>query len=825
MTSRFSPHRVVPSQCPALQRISLKAAVLVFGLGLILLLVCTARAQDGVVCGSQAYLDSLPVKPPKDPSTKRQIQLVNCSDQLLLGAANAAHEAGKPPYPVFPQEDTWEMQPYVQGSDANVLTIDIPQEWYGQFRSGGVAPNFWARTGCRYDPVTNRAQCETGGCGGQYDCSSANLSPPPGTTLAEWTFYQQFQDQFIDSPDISAVNGANLTIDISPMGGDDLDPLNPKDFHWLKWNYPLTVHGHDLREPTRCTAANGSTFSVARSEIDQTRSGLVNYPLLGYVIVDANGKPTMPAGDNVLACLSNCGKYKFPEEVGKTGCKTKTDPNCYAWTTFCAGNDAIKYSQQCDTDADCVNFNGGIDYHIACFKKNGPGKRGTCELRAFYKNTVSKCNGVSGTQPAAPASTVACNNTYGSVNPLDQDSSTKFDWADQPVVGTCDSVTFNGNKLSCIGDDTLHLVLHGAYTWPNDPEVFQGNAKVYRIIFSPEGRGLAPITPAQGIPSCDVLPANYKYADNRTNCSIPVKNQYAMFGIGVVQNQGPQKWQSNGHDWPCFLTQRGAGDNGVLCRWNPPPAGSNCTAPLTDTYVTKGACGRNDTGTSLTSGDITPASGDPLFLQVSIPKVLNTVSAPVSLSGCVPDQGLGSWTLIASQTVHGNQGFVAWYKGTANTSLACKVTMTMATENPAELKVYDVPKFNGTVETMSTASGDYVSGPSPSISAGSAATAFSNDLQLGALLMVNNLPTPVTYWSNWLTNGANELTCLANNTNCPKDDGTDFLPGHGPFSANSESGHNNVAPGTQYFHRDTDIVANQSQFSWVGLAIYVELNP
>ena len=88
------------------------------------------------------------------------------------------------------------------------------------------------------------------------------------------------------------------------------------------------------------------------------------------------------------------------------------------------------------------------------------------------------------------------------------------------------------------------------------------------------------------------------------------------------------------------------------------------------------------------------------------------------------------------------------------------------------------------------------------MSAGSATTAFSSDLQLGALLMVDQKPTPVTYWTNWLSNGANELTCLGNNVNCPKDDGTDFLPGHGPFSGNSDVGHRVVTPGTQYFHRD-----------------------
>ena len=423
-----------------------------------------------------------------------------------------------------------------------MLTIDIPPQWYGQFKTGGVAPNFWARTGCRYDTLTDRAQCETGGCGGQYDCSSANISPPPGTTLAEWTFYQQFGNTFIDSPDISAVNGANLTIDIAPRGGSDTNPLNPKDFHWLAWNYPLTVHGADLRAAKNCLVNSNSgtdfNFSIERSDIAATKSVEPNYPLLGYVIVDGNGKPTMPAGNNTLACLSNCGRYKFPAEVGKTGCNPKTDQNCYAWTTFCAGNDDVKYSQSCNTDADCLKYNNGVDYHIACFQKNGPNKPGTCELRAFYNAATSKCNGVQDPQPAGPASSVPCNNTYGSINPLDPDPTTKIDWADQPAVETCAKVTFNGKKVACIGDDTLHAILHGAYTWPNDPEVFGGDAPVYRIIFAPGGTP-APITAAQNtLPDCSALPANYQYSQNRTNCSISVNNHGAVFGVGRVANDG-----------------------------------------------------------------------------------------------------------------------------------------------------------------------------------------------------------------------------------------------------------------------------------------------
>lgn len=799
--------------------------------------VRTAQAQDdpaGAVCGSAEYLANLPVKSPKDPNTKRQVQLVNCSDQILLGAANAARAANQPAWPVFPQEDTWVMQPFNPNNPTNydnVLTIDIPPQWYGQ-HVGGNTGNFWARTGCRYDEVANRAECETGGCSSQYDCSSANVSPPPATSIVEWTFYQQFSTYFFDSPDISAVNGANLTIDVSPRGGDDLDPLNPKDFHWLNWNYPLTVHGADLREPGNCQTSSTNIFQIFRSDIDKTiNSERPNYPYLGYVIVDGNGDPTMPTGNNSLACQNNCGKYKFPVEVAKPGCDAKTDPQCYFWDVFCAGDPAIEYGQSCDTDADCLKFNGGVDYHVACFKKSGPQGKGTCELRAFFNGTVSACNGIMGDQPTGPTSKIACTNTYGSINPLDNDKQTKYDWADQPIVGKCSDVVFvgTGKKGACIGDDTLHKILHGAYTWPNDPQVYQSDAPVYRIVFSPEGRGKAPITAAQALPACDNLPANYKPAANRMHCSTNINGQNAFYGLAEVQNAGPQKWQSTGEDWPCSAgSQRGDTVQGVLCYWNPPPPDYNCLAPKTDsTYVTKSACGRIDSGTSLVSASITPNSGDPLFVEVSIPQVLNAVSLPTSVSGCVPS-GMGAWTLIASQALNSNQGVIAWYKGTSNTSVACTVTVTMASSNPAELKVYDVPKFNGTVETRSSASGNCIlpSCAAPySVTAGTATTAFPNDLQLGALLQVNQTPTPVTYWADWLSNGPNELTCLGFNTNCPRDDGPDFLPGHGPYSGNSVVGHNPVKPGAQYFHQNVFIVVPGSKFSWVGLAIYPELKP
>jgi hypothetical protein len=95
---------------------------------------------------------------------------------------------------------------------------------------------------------------------------------------------------------------------------------------------------------------------------------------------------------------------------------------------------------------------------------------------------------------------------------------------------------------------------------------------------------------------------------------------------------------------------------------------------------------------------------------------------------------------------------------------------------------------------------------------------------MGALLLVNTQTTPITYWTNWLTNGPTSTQCLNGNQLCPTDDGTDYLPGHGPYSGNSDGEHLKVAPGVHYFHRDSNVVSNQS-YSWGGSAIYLELNP
>jgi hypothetical protein len=474
---------------------------------------------------------------------------------------------------------------------------------------------------------------------------------------------------------------------------------------------------------------------------------------------------------------------------------------------------------------------------VACFHNTsaGPNGPGVCEIRAFYKGSKTACNGQPDPQPSGPASTIACTNTYGSINPLiTQGPAT--DYTDQPIDSPCSGVVFppggSGIKgfMPCIGDDTMHQVLHGAYTWPNDPQVYPGDSSVYRIIFSPGGNANGPITPAQNaMPLCSTLPDNYNYTANAHNCSGPIDNNAAVFAVARVANRTDKlgatvKWQSTGSDWSCELDQRGSGANGAVCRWQSPAPG-NCSPPVTDAEVTQSACGRIDSGTSLLSGPITPNSGDALILQVSVPQVLSAVSLPASVSGCVPSQGMGAWTLVTQTFINNNQGVIAWYRGTANTSVSCNVTVTMASDNPAELKLYDVPKFNGTVELTTSATGfcnNCAAFPSPS--AGNAITVFARDLQMGALLLVNPQTTPIVYWTNWLTNGPTSTQCLNGNQVCPTDDGTDYLPGHGPYSGNSDSGHLKVAPGVHYFHRDSNVVSNQS-YSWGGSAIYLELNP
>src|SRR4029450_99955 len=230
-------------------------------------------------CGAEraAFEASLPVPTPVTPE-RYVVQLVNESDTMLLVGAIAAHRVNEPPFHVLPRERTWEIGP------RGVLTVDIPQQWENTVGGGSLTPVFWPRTGCRYDIAHDTAQCETGDCGGFYDCSKANQTTTGPKSLFESAINVAANNGW-SFPDVSVVDGVNLNMDVQPLGPrTEHMPGNPK---WL--DHPLVKCGGDQRDlPLWCP----ERFALRRRQL-ATRMFIVG----------------SPGGDDVVGCLSNCGRY------------------------------------------------------------------------------------------------------------------------------------------------------------------------------------------------------------------------------------------------------------------------------------------------------------------------------------------------------------------------------------------------------------------------------------------------------------------------------------------------------------------------------------
>jgi hypothetical protein len=529
-----------------------------FVLGLTVLLNASVSSDAADAC-----LDNLPAPA---PALHRVVQLVNCSNQRVLGTANAAHAAGLPATPVLPREQTWVMEafPVPSGAPAhaNVLTIDIPEAWENTSPQGSTGPNFWVRTGCRYDQANGIAQCETGGCSGFYDCSKALLGPPVGATLAEWTFYQPTtingKTYYLDYPDISAVNGVNLNLDIQPVGGSPTSPINPKDPQWLDENYPLTVHGADLRTPGNALGHCTGPFQLKRSDLTgvttpPTPPGQASY---AFVITNAAGVPQDPSGDSIIGCFSNCGRYEFPSTPAAGCTDTNADSRCFLHKTFCLYLPSDAYGKTCNTDADCLYK--GVNYGLSCWD-NGNGKP-VCSGRGFIKNKSCDAS--------------VCTFQYGYLGSK----------AWQPPLAQCTDVS--NDPAACIGDDAVHDVMRKAYTWPNDPQVYGGDAPLYRIVFAPGGTNVA-ITPSvgqaagvsteSGIPLCGALPPHYGYGFQYSGqgstacdkpCDVPVNSVCPGFRPPAARLAVAYPGATAASPWACnFDPKGGGGNNGVICRW------------------------------------------------------------------------------------------------------------------------------------------------------------------------------------------------------------------------------------------------------------------
>jgi hypothetical protein len=463
-----------------------------------------------------AFEATLPVPTPAAPG-RYVVQLVNESDVTLLAAANAAHKPNEPPFPVLPREGTWVIP------SMGTLTIDIPVQWEGTVGipgvGGAVGPLFWARTGCRFDIANNIAQCETGGCSGFYDCSKANLSTTGPKALAEWTFNDPNNRNW-SFPDVSVVDGVNLNMDIEAIGPrTEHMPSEPK---WL--DHPLVQCGGDQRDTAWCPPAR---FQLKRSQLPMFIQG-------------------SEGGDDVVACFSNCGLYKYPKEPTNFACNPDpaTDLACYYWKTFCATfpvkDGPFPYDVPCSSDADCTQ--GGACWNpcqpgVSCRQclHSGPNSKtpgggpACCALRAFNK------------QPNCPAD--QCTFPYTPQTPQNQ-----------PPFGLCSDVTnATGDPDACIGDDIFHYVMPYGLTWPNDPETFSSDAHAFRIVFAPGSTHTIPVTPSGPVPDCSSLPAAYGFAKASMDCSgVPNK----VFSSAVLP---PTLW-------PCNVVAASIPD-GVLCRW------------------------------------------------------------------------------------------------------------------------------------------------------------------------------------------------------------------------------------------------------------------
>jgi hypothetical protein len=91
------------------------------------------------------------------------------------------------------------------------LTITVPGDWNARL---------WGRTGCHFD-AAGRGGCVTGDCGGRYQCRGWGEIP---STLAE---YDLDAYDHLDFYDVSMVDGSNLPMYITTVGGTTPDRISP----------------------------------------------------------------------------------------------------------------------------------------------------------------------------------------------------------------------------------------------------------------------------------------------------------------------------------------------------------------------------------------------------------------------------------------------------------------------------------------------------------------------------------------------------------------------------------------------------------------------
>ena len=449
-----------------------------------------------------------------------RVNLINQCPVTVLSAALG-------PTPVGTSNGSWVLKP------GEKLSIDVPKEWESTAGNPNVnGPRFWAHTGCTYDVKSDRASCEGADCGGKYNCSAANKGGSPPGTWAEFCFNCGDNLTYYD---VSLVDGAHMSMDIKPVNHSKSRPGNQGDPFWCKSG--LCNKNQDLRDPKICP----KEFQLPNKQLK-------------------NHNPN--ASSNITACFSNCGKWAY--EKGLLGSDVTCDPNrphpnkkieniCQNWRKYCCQSPSS--GKACKTDRDCL-------FGEACWNS-------TCQCRAYYLNL--KCDPKVCTHPYCECRTQTHHlerpkniRANHKVKPKSNETITSKNcdnsvcpqgFSTQPLPKKCTI------SQGCVGDDTFHQVCTQSYTWPNDPQTYNCDAKEYDVTFCPGGTPVKMSDSIANIPDCQTLQKfpEYGYEKALQDCSIDIKNNKTFACARKTSHES----------WACGIDQNASCYNlGVLCQFN-----------------------------------------------------------------------------------------------------------------------------------------------------------------------------------------------------------------------------------------------------------------
>ena len=130
-----------------------------------------------------------------NPAGPRTVTLVNRTDMTIWPAAWPGSTRGR---------TGWRLAPGAS------VSFSVPGHWNARL---------WARTGCHFN-AHGRGSCVTGDCGGRFECTGWGAIP---ATLAE---YDLDAYDHLDFYDVSMVDGSNLPMYITTVGGETPDRIS-----------------------------------------------------------------------------------------------------------------------------------------------------------------------------------------------------------------------------------------------------------------------------------------------------------------------------------------------------------------------------------------------------------------------------------------------------------------------------------------------------------------------------------------------------------------------------------------------------------------------